>query len=128
MGVTEEEFYDPKRVAIVPMGFCYPGSGSSGDKPPRPECAPKWRSQVLDALTHVQLTVVLGAYAQRYHLPEASSVTDAVQRWEEWWPELVPLPHPSPRNVAWFKRHPWFEAEVVPRVRERVRALLGRTA
>lgn len=120
MGVSEADFYDPTFVAIVPMGFCYPGTGSSGDKPPRKECAPAWRSRLIDELAGVRLTIVLGAYAQRYHLPEADSVTDAVGRWREWWPDLLPLPHPSPRNRAWLKKHPWFVDEVLPVLRSRV--------
>jgi len=124
MGVDEGDFYDPDLVGIVPMGFCFPGSGASGDKPPRKECVPAWRERLLGELHEVQLTIVLGAYAQRYHLPEADSVTDAVTRWREWWPRLLPLPHPSPRNQAWFKRHAWFEEEVLPELRKRVRELL----
>lgn len=123
MGVSEREFYDPSFVAIVPMGFCYPGTGSSGDKPPRRECAPAWRAPLLQELPNVRLTIVLGAYAQRYHVPEAESVTDAVKRWRTWWPDRLPLPHPSPRNQAWFKKHVWFEDEVLPELRRRVSEL-----
>ncbi len=124
MGVTEDEFYDSESVAIVPMGFCFPGSSKSGDKPPRKECAPAWREALLETIPNVRLTLVLGVYAQRYHLPEAASVTDAVTRWREWWPEVLPLPHPSPRNQAWFKNNPWFEEEVLPSLRQRVRESL----
>jgi uracil-DNA glycosylase len=125
MGVDEREFYDPDLISILPMGFCFPGSSKSGDKPPRRECAPAWRETLLERMPDVKLTLVLGAYAQRYHLPEATSVTDAVTRWREWWPKLLPLPHPSPRNRAWFKNHAWFEDEVLPVLRGRVRELLG---
>jgi len=125
LGVNESEFYDGERIAILPMGFCFPGSSSSGDKPPRKECAPAWRERLLDHLPDVELTIVLGAYAQRYHLSDAHSVTDAVTRWREWWPDHLPLPHPSPRNRAWFKRNAWFEVEVLPTLRARVRELLG---
>ncbi len=125
MGVSEEVFFDPRRVAILPMGFCFPGTGSSGDNPPRPECAPAWRESVLDHLTEVRLTLVLGRYAQAYHLgANFSSVTDAVASWRDYWPDTLPLPHPSPRNKPWFKKNSWFEAEVLPRLRERVRDLL----
>ena len=124
MGIDEQTFYDPSRIAIVPMGFCFPGTGPSGDKPPRKECAPAWRAELLAELPHLQLTIVLGAYALRYHLPEAKSVTDAVTRWQDGWPTVLPLPHPSPRNQAWFKRHAWFEDEVLPRLRTRVRELV----
>ncbi len=121
MGVGHDEFYDPELVAIVPMGFCFPGSSKSGDKPPRKECVPVWRERLLARMPDVRLTLVLGAYAQRYHLPEAASVTDAVTRWREWWPEVLPLPHPSPRNQAWFKNNAWFGEEIVPMLRRRVR-------
>ena len=124
LGIEEKDFYDPDLVSIVPMGFCFPGSSASGDKPPRKECVPAWRERLLGELREVQLTIVLGAYAQRYHLPEATSVTDAVMRWRDGWPRILPLPHPSPRNQAWFKNHAWFEEEVLPELRERVRALL----
>lgn len=127
--MTAEEFYDARKIAIVPMGFCYPGTGSSGDLPPRPECAPAWRESVLERLTKVEITLVLGAYAQKWHLEGgARSVTDAVAAWRKEWPHLLPLPHPSPRNRAWFSRNPWFEDEVVPALRERVAVLLGRPA
>ena len=125
MGVSEEVFFDPRRVAILPMGFCFPGTGSSGDNPPRPECAPAWRESVLDHLTEVRLTLVLGRYAQAYHLgANFSSVTDAVASWRDYWPDTLPLPHPSPRNKPWFKKNSWFETEVLPRLRERVSDLL----
>lgn len=125
LGVDEETFYDPTRIAILPMGFCYPGTGSSGDLPPRPECAPLWRERLLATLPDVRLTLVLGQYAQSYHLGGAyRTVTAAVEAWRDHWPEWLPLPHPSPRNQAWFKRNAWFESEVLPRLRERVRELL----
>ena len=126
LGVTREEFYDPSRIAILPMGFCYPGTGTSGDLPPRPECAPAWREALLSYLENVELTVVLGQWALKYHLPDAPrSVTDAVRTWRDRWPEIVALPHPSPRNQAWFKRNAWFEAELLPPLRKRVRRLLA---
>ena len=125
LGVTRDTFYDPTQVAILPMGFCYPGSSRSGDLPPRPECAPAWRQRALTALPDVRLTVILGAYAQKYHLdPVPRSVTEAVSEWQTYWPEQIPLPHPSPRNQGWFKRNPWFESDVLPTVRGRVRELL----
>lgn len=124
MGIEPAAFYDPSLVAIVPMGFCFPGSRKSGDLPPRRECAPAWREALLSELREVRLTLVLGAFAQRFHLPEVGSVTEAVTRWREWWPDVLPLPHPSPRNQAWFKRHPWFDEEVLPELRTRVRHLL----
>lgn len=125
LGVSREEFYDPARIALLPMGFCFPGTGSSGDLPPRPECAPAWRQDLLSHLGQLQLTVVLGAYAAAYHVPGPKrSVTDAVRDWRESWPTLVPLPHPSPRNRLWVTRNPWFETELLPQLRQRVRTLL----
>lgn len=125
MGVTAEKFYDPTCVAILPMGFCYPGKGSSGDKPPRPECAPEWRERLLSALPEVRLTLILGQYAQAYHLGGERNVTEAVAAWRERWPDVLPLPHPSPRNRVWFKRNPWFESDVLPALRARVSEVLG---
>ena len=125
MDVSEDVFYDPRRVAILPMGFCFPGSTSSGDKPPRPECAPAWREQVLAHLPKVRLTLVLGRYAQAYHLGSSRrSVTEAVAAWREYWPDVLPLPHPSPRNQGWFKRNPWFERDVLPELGRRVEELM----
>lgn len=126
MGISDEQFYDPRAVAIVPMGFCFPGTGSSGDLPPRPECAPAWRRPLLDGLGDVELTLVIGRYAQAYHLPDAGgSVSDVVGSWRDHWPTVVPLPHPSPRNNRWLKEHPWFEGELVPLLRQRVTDVLG---
>ena len=127
LGLSREEFYDAEQVAILPMGFCFPGTGRSGDLPPRPECAPAWRAALLSHLKHLRLTLVIGQYAQAYHLPnEAASVTGAVQAWRKNWPHTVPLPHPSPRNNLWLKRNPWFETELVPALRRRVAEVLGR--
>jgi len=121
LGVTPDVFYDPEQVAILPMGFCYPGSGKSGDLAPRPECAPAWREQLLSHLTQLELTIVLGSYAQKYHFGEASSsVTDLVKSWRTYWPSIVPLPHPSPRNNIWLRKNPWFEIELLPVLRQRV--------
>ena len=127
MGVEEETFYDAERVAILPMGFCYPGTGRSGDYPPRPECAPAWRQALLSHLKNVQLTLVLGQYAQAYHLNvKPQTVTQAVSSWRDYWPKQLPLPHPSPRNQAWFKKNQWFELEVLPLLQKRIRQLLLR--
>ena len=121
----EAVFYDPRRVAILPMGFCFPGRGRSGDNPPRPECPPAWRRPVLDKLTEVRLTLVLGRYPQAYHLGGMfSSVTEAVASWRDYWPEKLPLPHPSPRNQSWLKKNGWFEEDILPRLRERVMDLV----
>jgi uracil-DNA glycosylase len=127
MGVTREDFYRPERTAILPMGFCYPGSGGSGDLPPRPECAPAWRERLLERLRHLELTLVLGRYALGYHLPDAPlPLTETVRRWRTYWPSVIPLPHPSPRNNLWLRRNPWFEAELLPSLRERVSEVLSR--
>jgi uracil-DNA glycosylase len=126
LDITRETFYDPTQIAILPMGFCYPGTGKSGDLPPRPECAPAWRPELLAHLRQVQLTLVIGQYALAYHLPNRqASVTEAVQDWKASWPHTVPLPHPSPRNNRWLKRHPWFEEELLPALKGRVGEVLG---
>ncbi|QWP77383.1 uracil-DNA glycosylase family protein [Lysobacter sp. K5869] len=125
LGVDRETFYDAARVAIVPMGFCYPGKGKSGDLPPRPECAPAWQARLLPQLRGVRMTLAVGQYAQAWHLPGAASLTQAVAAWRERWPRLVALPHPSPRNNLWLKRNPWFERELVPALREQVARALA---
>ena len=125
MGVTREVFYDSKQVAILPMGFCFPGTGKSGDLPPRPECAPAWRKQLLDHLDQLEVTLVIGQYAQAYHMNEKlSSLTETVRDWRSSWPKMIPLPHPSPRNNIWLGRNPWFEKELLPRLRRRVSEVL----
>jgi uracil-DNA glycosylase len=125
MGITRETFYDAMQIAILPMGFCYPGTGKSGDLPPRPECAPAWRGQLLPHLKNLSLTLVKGKYAMDYHLPDAGkSLTEAVEGWRNHWPLVVPLPHPSPRNNIWLKRNPWFEIDLLPILRERVTNVL----
>ena len=125
LGMSADVFYDPSLVALLPMGFCFPGTGKSGDLPPRPECAPTWRAALLAHLHQVELTLVIGQYAQAYHLPDApGSLTDTVLAWRAHWPWVVPLPHPSPRNNLWLKRNPWFEVAVLPALRERVQAVL----
>jgi uracil-DNA glycosylase len=119
-------FYDEQRVAIVPMGFCYPGKAGSGDAPPRPECRATWHPRLMPLLPEVGLTLLIGQYAQAYFLAarRKPSLGETVRAWRDYLPAHLPLPHPSPRNVAWFKANPWFEAEVLPVLRERVRGLL----
>ncbi len=125
LGVTREVFYNPEKIAILPMGFCFPGSGKSGDLPPRPECAPAWREQLLGQLRDLALTLVLGKYAQAYHFGESNtSVTELVKSWDTYWPKLVPLPHPSPRNNPWLRKNPWFETDLLPALRQRVAEVL----
>ena len=124
--LPREVFYDPRRVAILPMGFCFPGTGGSGDLPPRSECAPAWRGPLLASLKHLQLTLVLGQHAQAYHLRnKGTSVTATVAAWRDHWPSVVPLPHPSPRNNLWLRRNPWFEKELIPALRTLVRQVLA---
>ncbi len=125
LGVSRETFYDAREIAILPMGLCFPGTGKSGDLPPRPECAPAWREPLLGLLRHLELTVVLGQYAQTYHCGNASSsLTELVKSWKTYWPKTVPLPHPSPRNNLWLRRNPWFERNLVPALRKRVSEVL----
>ena len=105
--------------------FVSPGTGDAGDLPPRPECAPAWREKLVRHLRNLKLTMVIGQYAQAYYLPDAgSSVTNVVQSWQKHWPNVVPLPHPSPRNNMWLRRNPWFEAELLPFLRDRVKEVL----
>ncbi|NKB70441.1 MAG: uracil-DNA glycosylase family protein [Candidatus Latescibacteria bacterium] len=126
LGVTPEVFYNPEQIAIVPMAFCFPGTGRSGDLAPRPECAPAWRQQLLEHLPRLETTLVLGRYAQAYHFGAVrSSLTELVKSWRSYWPHRVPLPHPSPRNNLWLRRNPWFENEVLPSLRQRVSELLS---
>jgi uracil-DNA glycosylase len=119
------QFYDTRRVAILPTGLCYPGTGERGDLPPRPECAPLWQPRFRAALPGIRLTLLVGMHAQAYHLGERREKTLAqtVRAYREYLPEFFPLPHPSPRNRRWMKKNPWFVKEVVPALRRRVRAL-----
>jgi len=127
LGVTPERFYDPKEFALVPMGFCYPGTGKSGDLPPRPECAEEWHERVLALMPDVRLTILLSRYAlDRYLGPRSKkTLTDTVRAWQELRPGIIPLPHPSPRNNRWLRNNPWFAEEVLPYLARRVRAVLA---
>jgi len=127
MGITRETFYDATRIAILPMGFCFPGTGRSGDLPPRSECAPLWRQRLLDQMPNVDLTLIIGDYAQQWHLPGAhgNTVTETVANWRSHWPATLPMPHPSPRNNIWLKTNPWFVADVVPALQKRIAYLLS---
>lgn len=125
--MDKDIFYDSSRVAIMPMGFCYPGKGKSGDLPPRAECAPHWHQRLLRAMPEINLTLLVGDYAQRYYLGKEAALltlTERVRHWQDYAPTYLPLVHPSPRNRLWLSRNPWFEAEVVPALRKRVQALL----
>ena len=126
LGVEAEVFYDVTRVAIVPMGFCYPGTGKSGDLPPRPERAPQWHAALLAEMPAIELTLLIGQYAQAYYLAarRKKNLTETVRAWREYEPRYLPLPHPSPRNNLWLKRNAFFADEVVPELQQRVRELL----
>jgi uracil-DNA glycosylase len=127
LGIPKDIFYDPKKIAILPMGFCYPGTGKSGDLAPRKECAVKWRKQLLSSLENIQLTLVIGQYAIAYHLPNQNgNLTEIVRNWKSYWPDIIPLPHPSPRNNIWLKRNPWFKDEVLPQLQSRVKCILSK--
>jgi len=126
LGISADVFYDERKIALLPMGFCFPGTATTGDLPPRSECAPAWRSELLQHLKKLQLTLVIGQYAQSYHLPDAGgSVTEIVLSWRNHWPSVVPLPHPSPRNNRWLVKNPWFEAELLPALKARVAEALS---
>lgn len=126
LGIDRETFYDVSRVAILPMGFCYPGTGKSGDMPPRPECAVAWREKILLELPAVTLTIVIGQYAIAWHLGARAkaTLTETVHAWREFSPRLWPLPHPSPRNNIWLKKNPWFVRNVLPEMRKEVMSSL----
>jgi uracil-DNA glycosylase len=130
LGLDRERFYDERAVAIVPMGFCYPGRGTAGDLPPRPECAQAWHARLFALLPNIELTLLVGHYAQAYLLGERRrrTLTDTVRAYADYLPRIIPLPHPSPRNQLWLRDNPWFEAEVVPLVRGEVAAVLGTPA
>lgn len=126
LGIGPEIFYDEKKVAIVPMGFCFPGyDEKGGDKPPRKECAPLWRARIMAGLPNIRTAILVGSYSQAWHLGErASSLTQTVERWRDFAPDYFPTPHPSWRNNGWLRKHPWFEAELLPALREAVRKAL----
>lgn len=123
LGVGKQQFYDPDFFALVPMGFCYPGTGKSGDLPPRPECAPTWHERVLEKMPAIRVTLLIGQYAQHRYLGNRmeGNLTETVRAWRSFLPKYLPLPHPSPRNRIWLKKNDWFEKEVVPELRELVR-------
>jgi uracil-DNA glycosylase len=127
LGMTRGQFYDESRIAIVPTGLCYPGTVKGSDLPPRPECAPLWHPPLRAAMPGIRLTLLIGAYAQAYYLGKrrGRTLADTVRTWRDFAPDTLPLPHPSPRNRRWLKQNPWFEAEVLPMLRERVGALLA---
>lgn len=133
LGVTKEEFYDKDNFAIVPMGFCFPGQDAKGaDLPPRRECAPAWREQLMRAMPQIDLVLTIGMYAQAWHMPDArrGTLTETVGNWREIFaaptrPRALPLPHPSWRNTGWLKRNPWFETDLLPCLRAEIRSRIG---
>jgi len=127
MGVSDQEFYDEAKIAIIPMGFCFPGYTDKGaDLPPRKECAPAWRQDLLDALPQIECVLLVGAYAQNWHLGKKakSSLTETVENWRDVAPHYFPTPHPSWRNNSWLKKNPWFENDLLPVMRSHIRSLL----
>lgn len=127
LGVDEDFFYNSGAFAVVPMGFCYPGKGKSGDKPPRPECAPRWHAAIFDNLPDDLMILLVGSYAQKYYLGTGMkrTLTETVRNFEEYLPRYFPLVHPSPRNKIWEKKNPWFVEDVVPVLRKMVASRLG---
>ncbi len=126
LGVDKASFYNSKHFAILPMAFCFPGTGKSGDLPPPPLCAETWREQLVSKLD-VKLTLVIGQYALDWHLgdKQQKTLTATVEAWQDFWPEILPMPHPSPRNNRWLKQNPWFSGEVLPALRTKVAELLA---
>lgn len=129
MGISKNIFYDPGKIAILPMGFCYPGQGKSGDLPPRKECAQAWRKQVLDQMPAVKLILVIGNYAIKWHIGKSAkqNLTETVRAWkfyESYAPEIIPLPHPSPRNNPWLRKNLWFEKEVLSNMQKKIQSYL----
>jgi uracil-DNA glycosylase family 4 len=124
--VSKEQFYDNHLFGIMPMGMCFPGTGKSGDLPPRKECAPTWHQKVLNNMPNIQLILLIGKYAQEYYLKEKSkeNLTETVRNFSEYLPLYIPLPHPSPRNNIWMKKNEWFKEDVIPVMRKQVKALL----
>lgn len=127
LGVTDGIFYDESKIALVPMGFCYPGKGTSGDLPPRTECAPLWHGPILEKMPNLQMLLLIGSYAQNHYLGKAakSTLTETVKSYASYLPKYFPLPHPSPRNRFWLTKNPWFYDGVVPRLQMRVATILG---
>jgi uracil-DNA glycosylase len=128
MRIDRETFYDERRIAIIPMGFCYPGRGKSGDLPPRPECARLWMDRLMAALPELELILPIGQYSHAYHLGDRRkpTLTETVRGWRDYGRRYLPLPHPSPRNNIWLRKNQWFESDVVPVLRRRCRRVLAK--
>jgi uracil-DNA glycosylase len=126
LGVSETEFYNAKLFALIPMGFCYPGKGKSGDLPPRPECAPQWHESLFNHMKELRLILVIGTYAQQYYLKGKTkkTLTETVKAYQEYLPTYLPLPHPSPRNNIWLKRNEWFEVELIPELQKSIKDII----
>ena len=126
MNVTDEQFYNTNNFGIVPMGFCYPGKGKSGDLPPRKECAPQWHHQLIDKMKNVKLVILIGMYAQNYYLKNQTkrTLTETVDNFHEYLPKYFVLPHPSPRNRFWLTKNPWFEKEVLPILKNKIHEII----
>lgn len=122
LGVSDDVFYDETKIALVPMGFCYPGKGKGGDLPPRTECAPLWHHQLWDSMPNLELIILIGIYAQKYYLKKAmgKNLTETVKAYQKYLPKFFPLPHPSPRNRFWLTKNPWFEEQVVMELKKKV--------
>lgn len=127
LGVDKKTFYDAAKIALVPMGFCYPGKGKSGDLPPRPECAPLWHESLLGKMKKVELVILIGQYSQKYYLRASfgKNLTETTKNFRSFLPAFLPLPHPSPRNRFWLSKNPWFQKELVPVLRKTVKTCLG---
>jgi len=126
MGIDRDVFYNDSVIAVLPMAFCYPGTAKNGDLPPPIKCADHWRAQLLDLLPNIELTLVIGQYALDWHLDKKRSctLTEIVSQWQDHWPRVLPMPHPSPRNNRWLKNNPWFSSDVIPMLRGKVKSLL----
>nr|WP_321245417.1 uracil-DNA glycosylase family protein [uncultured Psychroserpens sp.] len=126
LNVSDADFYDDTKFAIIPMGFCYPGKGKSGDLPPRKECAPQWHQPLFDHMKHVELVILIGMYAQKYYLKEQAkrTLTETVANYKEYLPQYFTLPHPSPRNRFWLTKNPWFDKAVLPELKTKVSEIL----
>ncbi|TYB78664.1 uracil-DNA glycosylase family protein [Bizionia myxarmorum] len=127
LNVTDEQFYNPENFAIIPMGFCYPGKGKSGDLPPRPECAPQWHDLLWEQLPQVELVLLIGMYAQRHYLKHTAkkTLTETVGNFEAYLPKFMPLPHPSPRNRFWFTKNPWFQDAILPILKQKIQNIIS---
>ncbi|MFK7782959.1 uracil-DNA glycosylase family protein, partial [Psychroserpens sp.] len=127
LDVSDEDFYDDTKFAIIPMGFCYPGKGKSGDLPPRTECAPQWHQQLFDEMKDVKLVILIGMYAQKYYLKENAklTLTETVANYKDYLPKYFVLPHPSPRNRFWLSKNPWFDKEILPMLKSKVSSILN---